>query len=243
MLPASFFNRDTLTVAQDLLGKVLRAKYQDLWLSAMIIETEAYYLWDKASHSSLGYTKKRKALFMHPGTIYMYYSRAGDSMNIKCRGKGNAVLIKSGIVYLESKETNGVLDLTLEYNSKIPFIQCMQNLNPRANGSLRSVERLCSGQTLLCKSLGLTVPKWDQKTFDSNQLYFQDIGYYPQQIIQTQRLGIAPERDTNLLYRFIDFKYRDFCTKNPLKRREYPFHNHYQIIQSKIKRFSLLNKI
>jgi len=43
-------------------------------LTAQILETEAYYLNDKASHASLGFTEKRKALFMPPGTIYMYFS-------------------------------------------------------------------------------------------------------------------------------------------------------------------------
>ena len=94
MLNNRFFNRDAAIVAKDLLGKVLRVKHNTLWLSASIIETEAYYLNDKASHASLGYTEKRKALFMPAGTIYMYYARGGDSFNISCQGDGNAVLIK-----------------------------------------------------------------------------------------------------------------------------------------------------
>lgn len=82
MLSNNFFARDAQQVAKDLLGKVLRVKHQDIWLSAMIIETEAYYLHEKGSHASLGYTEKRKALFMPPGTIYMYHARGGDSLNI-----------------------------------------------------------------------------------------------------------------------------------------------------------------
>ena len=76
-------------------GKIIYSKYNDLWLTAQILETEAYYLNDKASHASLGFTEKRKALFMPPGTIYMYFSRGSDSLNISCHGEGNAVLIKS----------------------------------------------------------------------------------------------------------------------------------------------------
>ena len=79
MLSVNFFNDDAMQVAKELLGKVLCVKYRRAWLTAMIIETEAYYLHDKASHASLGYTEKRKALYMPPGTIYMYYSRGGDS--------------------------------------------------------------------------------------------------------------------------------------------------------------------
>ena len=52
-LPNSFFNRNPRKVAKDLLGKVLCRKYNEIWLYARIIETEAYLLTDKASHASL----------------------------------------------------------------------------------------------------------------------------------------------------------------------------------------------
>ena len=90
-IPKSFFYRDAVCVAKELPGKIIYSKYNDLWLTAQIIETEAYYLNDKASHASLGFTEKRKALFMSPGTIYIYFSRGLDSLNISCHGKGNAV--------------------------------------------------------------------------------------------------------------------------------------------------------
>jgi len=70
-IPTEFFNREPIKVAQSLLGKVLAVRHKSIWLLARIIETEAYYREEKASHSSLGYTNKRKALFMSPGTIYM----------------------------------------------------------------------------------------------------------------------------------------------------------------------------
>ena len=64
MLQSDFFDRDALQVAKDLLGKVIYRRYQDIWLTAQIIETEAYYLAEKGSHASLGYTQNRRALFM-----------------------------------------------------------------------------------------------------------------------------------------------------------------------------------
>ena len=81
-----FFDRDPQAVAKDLLGMVISHRVDDdLWLSARIIETEAYYgQGDRGSHAHLGYTEKKKALFMEPGTIYMYYSRGGDSLNFTC---------------------------------------------------------------------------------------------------------------------------------------------------------------
>src|SRR3990167_149560 len=141
MLYNEFFDRDSAVVAKNLLGKVIRVNYQNCWLSAAIIETEAYYLNDKGSHASLGYTHKRKALFMPPGTIYMYYSRGGDSLNISCQGDGNAVLIKSAFPFLHGKNTQKML-------------QFMQSLNPQKNSTNpRPLEKLCCGQALLCRSL------------------------------------------------------------------------------------------
>ena len=90
MLPDSFFNRPALELAPDLLGKVIRYRNNGVWLSARIIETEAYLLTDKGSHASLGYTKKRQALFADGGTIYMYYARGGDSVNFSAKGEGVA---------------------------------------------------------------------------------------------------------------------------------------------------------
>jgi 3-methyladenine DNA glycosylase Mpg len=39
---------------------------------------------------------------MDGGTIYMYYSRGGDSFNISAAGPGNAVLIKSAYPWIDS---------------------------------------------------------------------------------------------------------------------------------------------
>lgn len=208
-LSSEFFNQDAINLAQALLGKVLRVKHQDIWVCAQIIETEAYYLEDKGSHASLGFTPKRKALFMPAGTIYMYYARGGDSLNISAHGPGNAVLIKSGYPYLE----NGV-------GKKMLVV--MQQLNPQKTSHVaRPIHKLCAGQTLLCKSLGLKVKDWDQKNFDLNRFYVSDASYVPNQIIQTTRLGIPIGRDEHLPYRFIDYDYARYCTSNPLTKREW----------------------
>jgi DNA-3-methyladenine glycosylase len=189
MLPREFFARDTLTVAKDLLGKVIFVKHKDLWLSAQITETEAYYLDDKASHASLGFTEKRKALFMPAGTIYMYYARGGPSFNVSTKGKGNAVLIKSARVYSDD----------------LQVLTTMQQLNPLPGPRERPLEKLCAGQTLLCKALGLTVPDWDAKQFSLESFYLKDIGQQPTEIIQTTRKGIPKGRDEHLPYRCMAF--------------------------------------
>ncbi|WP_177325106.1 DNA-3-methyladenine glycosylase [Pseudomonas sp. UW4] len=204
-LPDAFFDRDAQTLARDLLGKIIRHRVGDLWLSARIIETEAYYCAEKGSHASLGYTEKRKALFLDGGHIYMYYARGGDSLNFSAQGPGNAVLIKSAYPWVD------------ELSGPASLAQMLLN-NPDAQGHPRPSQKLCAGQTLLCKALGLKVPVWDAKRFDHEVLLVEHVGQTPSHIIQTTRLGIPHGRDEHLMYRFVDGTYAAYCTRNPLRR-------------------------
>jgi DNA-3-methyladenine glycosylase len=204
-LPDAFFDRDAQLLARELLGKVIRHRVGALWLSARIIETEAYYLVDKGSHASLGYTEKRRALFADGGHIYMYYARGGDSLNFSAHGPGNAVLIKSAHPWIDAI-------------SGADSLAAMQRNNPDSLGQPRAPERLCAGQTLLCKALGLKVPDWDARRFDLQRLFVEDVGERPQSIIQCARLGIPTGRDEHLPYRFVDAQYARHCTRNPLRR-------------------------
>lgn len=213
-LPASFFDRDARLLARELLGKVIRHKQGEHWLSARIIETEAYYLSEKGSHASLGYTHKRRALFMDGGHIYMYYARGGDSLNFSAQGPGNAVLIKSAYPWQDE-------------HSGADALAQMQANNPDAQGRMRSREHLCAGQTLLCKSLGLKVPDWDAQAFDEQHLFVEDLGERPQQIVQCTRLGIPHGRDEQLPYRFVDATFARHCTRNPLRRGQLADQDYY----------------
>jgi len=204
-LPDAFFDRDAQMLARDLLGKVIRHRVGDLWLSARIIETEAYYCAEKGSHASLGYTEKRKALFLDGGHIYMYYARGGDSLNFSAQGPGNAVLIKSAYPWVD------------ELSGSASLAQMLLN-NPDAQGHPRPSQKLCAGQTLLCKSLGLKVPAWDAKRFDHEVLLVEDVGQTPAHILQATRLGIPHGRDEHLMYRFVDAAYAAYCTRNPARR-------------------------
>jgi DNA-3-methyladenine glycosylase len=201
MLTKKFFDRDPCIVASELLGKVIRHRYKGVWLAARIIETEAYYLEEKGSHASLGHTPSRTALFMLAGTIYMYYARGRDSINVSCHGAGNAVLLKSGFPFFDKKTDPNAL-------------KYMQKAYPDP----RPLERLCAGQTLLCQALYLKLPQWNQQQFRKEELYIDDVKYKPKQIIQTTRLGIPIGRDEHLPYRFVDADFAKFCTSNPMRK-------------------------
>jgi len=205
VLGASFFDRDARVVARDLIGKVLRRRLEGHWLAAQIVEVEAYYRREKGSHASLGRTPSREALFMPPGTIYMYYARGGDSLNVSCRGAGNAVLLKAGRPFVDA-------------TSPASSLSRMLRENPGARGP-RPLHRLCAGQTLLCRSLRLWVPEWNGRGFDPERLFLEDMGYRPSRLVETRRLGIPVGRDEHLPYRFLDLAFAEAATANPLRRR------------------------
>jgi DNA-3-methyladenine glycosylase len=98
VLPNEFFNRSSVVVAKDLLGKFLVRKYRNKIEKFMITETEAYEgKEDKASHAHRGQTKRNTPMFGEPGTIYVYFTYGMHWMlNIVCgkRGYPSAVLIR-----------------------------------------------------------------------------------------------------------------------------------------------------
>jgi DNA-3-methyladenine glycosylase len=70
-----FFNRPTLEVTRDLLGKFLVRRIGQKTIALMILETEAYDGWDdKASHASRGETKRNAPMFAGPGRWYVYFT-------------------------------------------------------------------------------------------------------------------------------------------------------------------------
>ena len=134
----------------------------------------------------------------------------------------------------EEKETLYSLnpDILIKMEKTDKMIPMMQKLNPPKYGNgVRPIERLCAGQTLLCSSLGITVKECDQQQFDPNRFYIEDIGSSPTQIIQTSRLGIPIKRDDHLLYQFIDSKFSNFYTGNPLTKSNYLEEKYYRLMR------------
>jgi DNA-3-methyladenine glycosylase len=75
IVPRSFYARDTVEVAQDLIGKILIRKVKGNTISGIIIETEAYkYKDDAASHSFGGMTERNKSMFGEVGKAYVYFT-------------------------------------------------------------------------------------------------------------------------------------------------------------------------
>ena len=93
-----FFKQDTISLAKDLLGKLILVKKDDEILGGYIVETEAYLgSVDRACHGFEGKrTPKVEALFGKAGTVYIYTMHTHKMLNIVSCEEGNpqAVLIR-----------------------------------------------------------------------------------------------------------------------------------------------------
>ena len=75
ILPKEFYQRDTVIVAKDLLGKKLVRKIGNYEMSGIIIETEAYrHKDDPASHAFQKITDRNRVMFGEVGIAYVYFT-------------------------------------------------------------------------------------------------------------------------------------------------------------------------
>jgi DNA-3-methyladenine glycosylase len=99
VLDDNFYNRDTITVARELLGTKLLREFKGSILSGIIAETEAYVgKNDSACHASKGRTPRNSVMFGPAGVAYIYFVYGMHYMlNIVTEQEDNpcAVLIRA----------------------------------------------------------------------------------------------------------------------------------------------------
>src|SRR5215469_2404107 len=132
ILPRVFYERPTVDVARELLGKVLVHGPA----AGMIVETEAYLGGDDlAAHSARGITDRTRVIFGPPGHAYVYFIYGMyDCLNIVAEPKG-----KPGCVLIRALEP-------------VAGIELMQKRRPAA----RKPEDLASGPGKLTLAMGIT---------------------------------------------------------------------------------------
>src|SRR5690606_12709600 len=73
-LPPTFYRRDPVAVARDLLGQRLVRVLDGNRHSGIIVETEAYLgLIDKAAHAYRGKTRRNASMWLAGGHAYVYF--------------------------------------------------------------------------------------------------------------------------------------------------------------------------
>lgn len=169
-LPPSFYNRPTLDVARDLIGKVLVHTTRGRRVSGVIVETEAYIgESDPACHAAPGLTKRNAPLYGPAGLAYVY--------------------LNYGIHYLVNvvTESDGfpaaVLIRALE---PLEGIDAMRRRRGRA--SIADAD-LCRGPGNLTVSLGISL-KQNLADLTAGPLAIEDHGLPPRAVDWSRRIGI-----------------------------------------------------
>ena len=125
-LPYSFFQRDVLEVAPELLGKTIARKFNNGNLDKFVItEVEAYSgNGDLACHASKGKTQRTEVMFREGGVIYVYLIYGMYWMLNIVTGKENdasAVLIRGVENITGPGRVGKALQLDKSFNSENLF--------------------------------------------------------------------------------------------------------------------------
>lgn len=190
-LDRDFYNRDARIVAEELIGKVLVRKYDDVIIKARINETEAYIAEiDKASHGYGGkITPRTKVMFGPPGYAYvyliygMYYC-----LNFVTEEEGvcSAVLIR-GAEPIENIEA-----------------MCMNRYKrPMESLTKNQIKNLANGPGKLCNALKIT--KEDNGIdITGDEIYVLDDGFKDFKVEKTKRINIDyAEEAKDFLWRYV----------------------------------------
>ena len=189
-----FYNRDTVAVARDLLGRCLVRRLEDgTVLAGRITETEAYIgRCDKACHAyQYRRTPRTEPLFLAPGHAYIYLIYGMyNCFNITTREEGvpEAVLIRAAC------PLEGIEQMTALRQRK----KQIKSLNEK---------NLLSGPGRLCDGMGITREQ-NGVLLTGEELYIcEGIQLPEQQIAATKRINIDyAEEAKDFLYRFVDTK-------------------------------------
>ena len=185
----NFFERDTVEVAKNLLGKKIIRNISGNFFCAKIVETEAYLgLEDKACHSYGGnITKRNEILYKEGGTIYVYMIYGMyNLLNIVTKSEiyPEAVLIRA-VEPIENFD-----DFAINRFGKI-------------YKDLSSYQRknLTNGPGKLSMAMGID-RALNGKILSPDYLFIED-GEYVKNIIETKRIGIDyAGEDANLPLRY-----------------------------------------
>lgn len=180
-LPRSFYERDTVDVAKDLLGKILVREINGQILTGIIIETEAYKFGDPACHASKNKTERNKGLFGQVGHAYVYFTYGNHyCLNAVAR---DFITPSGGVLIRAIKPLDG--------------INIMIN-----NRKIKNIATLTNGPGKLAQALHINKAQYGVDLTKKGELYITEgIDINPLDIMATERIGISKAVEN--LWRFI----------------------------------------
>lgn len=176
-----YLNEDVVSLAKDLLGKILYTKIDNEITAGIIVETEAYFgIKDKASHAYGGRrTNRTETMYGNGGIAYVYL----------CYGMHNLF----NIVSSKENDPHAVLIRGIEPLIGIDIIEQRRNM-PHTKGAISA------GPGSAAKALGID-KTFNAKNLTGDEIWIEDhaIRYKDEDIAATPRVGIAYAKEHALL--------------------------------------------
>ncbi len=165
-----FYERNTLEVAPQLLGKLLVRRVDGWELVGRIVEVEAYRgRDDPASHASRGMTPRNQVMFREGGLAYVYFTYGNHylfNVTTEPRGRPGAVLVRA-----------------LEPIAGVEYMM--------RNRGTRDPRLLTSGPGRLTKALKIDKRLNGIDLTTSNELFIADDGYVVERVARSPRIGVS----------------------------------------------------
>jgi len=195
-LNRTFYQRELLVVARELLGKILVKADGSALLAGKIVEVEAYDgSIDEAAHTYTGKTIRNQIMFEAGGYFYVYFTYGAHfCCNIVTgeEGHGTAVLIR-GVEPVE-----GIV--------KMAFNRYGKNLVNE-----KEKYNLTSGPGKVCQAFGITRDYYGEDLI-KGRVYLLNQPKIPEQmVVQTTRIGIKKS---------IELNWRFYIKDNPFVSRK-----------------------
>ena len=179
-LSRSFYDRPTLDVARDLIGKVMVHVRRGVRTSGAIVEVEAYIgESDPACHAAPGPTGRNEPLYGPPGYAYVYLNygiQALTNVVTEAQGSPAAVLLRA-LAPLEGIDS-----------MRRRRARTMKGRRTADAAALRDHE-LCRGPGNLAMAMGITLAD-NRRDVAGHRLYIEDRGIRLGPIVWGPRIGI-----------------------------------------------------
>jgi DNA-3-methyladenine glycosylase len=173
ILPREFYLRPTLTVARELLGKVLVREHPDYGrIAVRIVETEGYLGFkDRASHARFGKTKANLTEFGGAGHAYVFQV--------------------FGVYYCLDIVTGPVGVPTVVFIRAGEPLEGVEAMEKLRGGRVKRLKDLTSGPSKLCQAMGITRALDGQDVCTRGPLNVTEGKPQNFPIVQTPRVGVS----------------------------------------------------
>lgn len=206
LLAPAFYERPTLAVTRDLLGKILLVRTRPSEpigspragvTAARIVEVEGYHGDDPAAHCSRGKTPRCAPMFDPPGIAYVYFIYGMyDMLNFVTERKDYP-----GAVLIRAVEP-------LAGESQIA----------RRRGASSKPTDWTNGPGKLTRAMGITL-KHNEEPLQGPSLYVLDDGFQPESVLASPRIGI--QQGADLPWRYFIGGNR-FVSRSPFNQSALP---------------------